>query len=155
MTFRRLVSKCANSFGTNKLSSYFCPLQVGVAVPGGCEAAVHSARRFLQKLPSGHIMVKLDFANAFNSLHRADMLQAVADRIPELYAFCHSAYRHPSTLFFGDFTVLSQEGPQQGDPLGPLLFCNTTQPLLASLSSPFNIGYLDDQTLGGPAERVL
>ena len=101
-------------------------------------------------------MVKLDFTIAFNSLHRrADMLQAVADRIPELYAFCHSAYRHPSNLFFGDFTVLSQEGPQQGDPLGPLLFCNTTQPLLASLSSPFNIGYLDDQTLGGPAERVL
>jgi len=30
-------------------------------------------------------MVKLDFANAFNSLHRRDMLLAVSHRLPELY----------------------------------------------------------------------
>ena len=42
-TLRRLASKCANSFGTNKLTSYFYPHQLGIGTPGGCEAAVHSA----------------------------------------------------------------------------------------------------------------
>jgi len=57
-------------------------------------------------------------------------------------------------LFFGSHTILSEEGPQQGDPLGPLLFCNTVQPLLSSLASELNLGYLDDVTLGGPVDTV-
>jgi len=44
---------------------------------------------------------------------------------------------------------MSQEGPQQGDPLGPLLFCNTIHPLLESLGSVLRLGYMDDVTLGG------
>ena len=44
--------------------------------------------------------VKLDFYNAFNSLHRHDMLLTVLNRVPELYAYCCSAYIHPPTLFF-------------------------------------------------------
>ena len=33
------------------------------------EAAIHSTRRYLQSLAPDHIMVKLDFAKAFNSSH--------------------------------------------------------------------------------------
>jgi len=43
----------------------------------------------------------------------------------------------------------SQEGAQQGDPIGPLLFCNTVHPLLSSLQCILNIGFLDDVVLGG------
>jgi len=57
-------------------------------------------------------------------------------------------------LFFGPHTISSEEGPQHGDPLGPLLFCNTIQPLLSSLASELNFGYLDDVTLGGPVDTV-
>jgi len=57
-------------------------------------------------------------------------------------------------LFFGSHTISSEEGPQQGYPLGPLLFCNTIQTLLSSLASELNLGYLDDVTLGGPADTV-
>jgi len=53
-------------------------------VAGGCEAAVHSASLFLQNMPSDHVLVKLDFNNAFNCLHRRNMLQAISDRLPEL-----------------------------------------------------------------------
>ena len=63
-----------------------------------------------------------DFANAFNSLHRSAMLLSVRDCLPELYAFCLSSYSQPSFLYFGSHVLLSEEGPQQGDPLGPLLF---------------------------------
>jgi hypothetical protein len=71
-TLRSLAAKCANSVGVARLNSNFTPRQLGVGIPGGCEAAIHPTRRFLQSLPAGHVMVKLDFTNAFNSLHRYD-----------------------------------------------------------------------------------
>jgi len=43
-------------------------------------------------MPADNIIVKLDFFNAFNCLHRYDMLQSIADRVPELFPYCHSAY---------------------------------------------------------------
>ena len=51
--------------------------------------------------------------------------------------------------------MMSEEGVQQGDPLGPLLFCLAIKPLLDGVSSEFNIGYLDDITIGGQREGVL
>ena len=59
---------------------------------GGCEAAVHAARRFLRNIPADHAIVKLDFINAFNSLHGGVMLTAVAESAREIYKFCHSSY---------------------------------------------------------------
>ena len=44
---------------------------------------------------------------------------------------------------------MSEEGPQQGDPLGPMLFCLTIHPLLLNLKSELRIGSLDDVALGG------
>ena len=70
------------------------------------------------------------------------------------YVFCFSAYHRPSVLYHAQYTISSQEGPQQGDPIGPLLFCNTIHPMLSSLSSELNIGYLDDLSLGGPPDTV-
>ena len=49
---------------------------------------------------------------------------------------------------------MSQEGTQQGDPLGPLLFCHALHPLLLSLQSKLIIGYLDGNTVGGPKSVV-
>jgi len=60
---------------------------VGVVIPGGCEAAIHSAGRFLEGMPADYVMVNLDFTIAFNSLHRHDMLLSVFNRLPELYAY--------------------------------------------------------------------
>ena len=106
-TLRRLASKCANSFGTNRLRSYFYPHQLGVGMPGGCEAAVHSALRYLEALPPDHVVVKLDFSNAFNSIDRREMFLSVHNRIPELYTLCRSTYNQPSCLFFGPYIVSS------------------------------------------------
>ena len=101
----------------------FAPRQLGFATHGGCKAAVHSTRRLLESLASHHVVVKVDFANVFNNIHRRVMLQAVFDRMPELYAF--SVYYSPSLFFYGPYQLQSQEGTQQSDPLGPLLFCYT------------------------------
>jgi hypothetical protein len=120
-----------------------------VGLPGGCEAAIHATRRYLEGMQEGKIVVKLDFTNAFNSLHRLDMLRDTRERLPELYPYVFSPYSEPSDLHYGSFTLNSSEGPQQGDPIGPPLFNNTIQPLLASLQSELTIGYLDDLTVAG------
>jgi hypothetical protein len=148
--WRRLAAKCANNFATSKLSEYFAPIQLGVGIRGGCEAAVHACRRYLENIPDNHVIAKLDFSNAFNSLHRDAMLNAISTHVPEIYAFCHLAYSTSSILKFGNHTIYSQEGCQQGDPLGPLIFCLTIHPILQSLNSNFKIGYLDDITIAGP-----
>ena len=153
-TLRRLTSKLANTFGISRLATYFSPRQLLVGTPGGCEAAVHASRRFLHSLNDEKVFVKLDFSNAFNSLHRQDMLLAIRERLPEIYAYVFSSYAEPSNLFYGSFELLSSEGPQQGDPLGPLLFSNAIQPLLNSLKSELTVGYLDDLTLAGTEADV-
>ena len=49
---------------------------------------------------------------------------------------------------------MSQEGAQQGDLIGPLLFCNKIHPLLSSLQAPLNLSFLDDVTLASQVETV-
>jgi hypothetical protein len=73
-TLRRVAAKCANVYATAVLTDYLQPIQVGVGTPGGCEAAVHATRRFAESMPAGYCIAKLDFSNAFNSLHRDSML---------------------------------------------------------------------------------
>jgi hypothetical protein len=99
--------------------------------------------------------VKLDFSNAFNCIHRDAVLLAVNDKLPEIFNFCRLAYGQSFILVFGDFQILSAEGIQQGDSLGPLLFCLTIQPLLSSLRSALTIGFMDDLTLGGHLDDVV
>ena len=153
-TWRRLASKCANAVALHKMRSSLLPFQVGVGVKGGCEAAVHAVRRFLSSMTDECVLVKLDFANAFNSLRRDKILEAVYRDVPEIYNFCHSAYSGTSLLQYGEWLIESQEGVQQGDPIGPLLFCLTIQPLLNALNSSLKVGYLDDITLGGSSQVV-
>ena len=117
--WRRLAAKCASRYATIKLAPLLSPLQLGIGVPNGCEAAVHSARRFVESLHGDRAFIKLDFANAFNSLRRDSMLQSVSSELPELFDFCKASYGITSILKFGTGCVQSQEGAQQGDPLGP------------------------------------
>ena len=152
--WRRLSAKCANLFATNKLATYFSPIQLGVGVTGGREAAIHACRRFVLNMPDDFLVVKLDFSNAFNCLHRDSMLESIKQSVPEIYSFCLLSYSNDSVLKFGSRQILSQEGIQQGDPLGPLLFCLTIHPILRELESPFTIGFMDDTTIGGPEPLV-
>ena len=50
--------------------------------------------------------------------------------------------------------IHSCEGIQQGDPLGPLLFCLSIHHLLLALHSELRMSYLDDISLGGDVEDI-
>ena len=128
--------------------------QLGVGVTGGAEAAVHATRRYLGNLPQGHILLKIDFSNAFNSVRRDALLEAVAKYLPDLLPFASSSYTSHSLLTFGVHRLSSEMGTQQGDPLGPLYFCLVVHSLLTSMKSELSIGYLDDFSLGGEAGVV-
>ena len=155
-TLRRLVAKLASHSVVESVGTYISPFQLGSGVPFGAEAAAHSARSYLNDLPSSHILLKLDFENAFNTIRRDKVLEAVAAITPQLLPYVFSCYSSPSTLYLQNTTTLeSREGIQQGDPLGPLLFCLSIQPVILQLSSEFRVFYLDDGTLGGLEKDVL
>lgn len=64
-------------------------------------------------------------------------------------------YKHPTNIYYGENLIISQRGVQQGDPLGPALFCLTIQNIVSSLNMDLNIWYLDDGTIAGHPEDVL
>ena len=89
---------------------------------GGAEAAIHVARKFVQNMKPAEVLVKMDFANAFNTLRRDAMLEAVYRCFPEIYNFCYLSYASHSNLLCHERIIFSQEGPQQGDSFGATAF---------------------------------
>ena len=43
------------------------------------------------------------------------IIEAIRREFPELYNFAHATYNGAPVLQFGEFTILSAEGPQQDD----------------------------------------
>ena len=154
-SLRRLVAKSAGNCVMETMGALLAPHQLGYGTPQGTEAVAHAARIYLQNLQSDNLILKLNFKNAFNCLRRDKMLIAVSEMVPELLPLVHSVYSMPSLLFIGNEVIQSAEGVQQGDPLGPLLFCLTIHSIVSQLRSELRIFYMDDGTLGGTVDDVL
>ena len=146
-TLRRLAAECANRHVIDRRSSELNPIQVGVGVSGGVEAAVHSIHRFVDNMPDDHIFLKLDFVNAFNSVRRDTSLESTANNIPELYKFVFASHSCEANLLFGEHIVLSREGSQQGDPLSEVAFCDAIHPTLLSCNTRTKLAYMNDVKL--------
>ena len=73
---------------------------------------------------------------------------------PTLHSFVHSAYSSSSSHFWVDRTIQSAKGVQQGDPLGPLLFCLSIQHIVTHLELELALFYLDDGSLGGNVDNL-
>jgi hypothetical protein len=97
------------------------------------------------------VVLKVDFANAFNSIKRDKMLTEIKNEFPLLYPFLDQS----SFLFFGEKTIPSEVGVQQGDPCGPMTFSATIQPFVKKLLPELNVWYLDNATLADKPEIVL
>ena len=156
---RRLTAKCLMEAVRDDARQHFAPVQLGVAIPGGAEAAVHTARAWYDrnKGQPGKVLVKLDFKNAFNLVSRQAVLDAAAARFPALTRWVAWCYKQPSELHFGSAHLLSAGGVQQGDPLGPLLFAGALHSLALELrQGPLDMAffYRDDGVVAGDAAAV-
>ena len=158
---KRLVAKTIMQKLSNFSTAFFKPHQLGAGTPSRAEVAAHLIRKYIfNKNQHGcnsenEIILKIDFKNAFNSIRRDVVFKEIQKKLPTIYPIFCQAFSCPSILFYGDSFLLSQEGVQQGDPLGPFLFSLAIQNLINECKSELNIWYLDDGTVAGNAEDVL
>jgi hypothetical protein len=100
----------------------------------------------------------VDLAYAFNSVSRSVLLRIVQHCIPEVYNYVNVSLNIESLLFFGNNTMLSKEGVQQGDPLSPYFFSLVLHSLLlrlAKIPGHFQVWYLDDGVLIGDQQSLI
>jgi hypothetical protein len=102
-------------------------------------------------------VVQVDISNAFNSISRDHMLHRVQEAAPELLPWTYYLYGQSSHLFCGSSVIPSSEGTQQGDPLGPALFCIALHPLISQLSNcglAWQGWFMDDGVLVGTVSAL-
>jgi hypothetical protein len=130
------------------------------------ETIAHSLRSVLHQSSTNpanwknQVVLKVDLANAFNNVSRDAFLRIIDHCFPELSHFANLAYNHTPILRFGEHKILSAEGVQQGDPLGPIFFCFVLQPLILQIATKIpnlrlNMWYMDDGVLVGEKDSLL
>ena len=142
--------------------SALTPLQAGVGLPGGAEAAGLAARLFAERHPDWTVL-KLDLRNAYGETARARALQELkrlgtAEALA-LLAFCSGLMCEPTLVHFAGALIEVYDGLDQGDPAAPLLFCLALQPVLIAIREALPPGafvgaYLDDVTIIVPGEAA-
>lgn len=143
------MAKCFCIGAKSEIAQAFKGKNFGVGCRGGVEAVAHSLRSTLtEHRGSGMALLKIDFKNAFNSIERAAFVPEVVSRFPGLAAWtrwCYSAA--PALIYDHQHIFWSENGVQQGDPLGPLYFCCGLQPFVDKISlmcPPYQKWYMDD-----------
>ena len=151
---RRLTSKICLRKVTAKAIKYLAPYQLGIGVPNAIETILHGLNSLIRgdTVDVHAIFLLLDFENAFNMIGREFFFQEAFRLFPEISHWVQFTYGCAALLFTGADVVLSYIGVQQGDPLGPLLFCLVLQLLLLRVNDKFKgtptPAYLDDATVG-------
>ncbi|XP_065313967.1 uncharacterized protein LOC135923246 [Gordionus sp. m RMFG-2023] len=157
-TYHRLVAKLIASRIKHDAAHILSPYQLGVGIPGGCEAAVHLTRIHLENNPKNESLVKIDFSNAYNTLSRNTFLHSTCFHFPAYTKFLFSCYQSPTILQFNKEKILSVEGIQQGDPLGSILFSLGINDMIKSINSSCTLSlhawYIDDGILSGPSSEI-
>jgi hypothetical protein len=131
-------------------------LQLEFGTRGGTDAIGHALHAALDADASSAVL-QIDFANAFNSLHRATMLQAVAKRLPKvsphvmyLYGARTRGFIIVGELEAHDYQLAAWSAPR--DSLGPLLFVMMLQGPLENAAEAAPIGHIlainNDASLG-------
>ncbi|CAI5493593.1 unnamed protein product [Closterium sp. Naga37s-1] len=145
----RLIAKCALYLTGAAARDFFTPLQLGVAVPGGTEAAIHIIRKYLEENPTA-IALQMDIANAFNAIERAAVFEGLQSTpLAPLLPFC--AAWSPGPMNDADLPTgihFHRAGLRVlGSPVGTADGCATQlREKLATASSPLPlVGRMDPQ----------
>jgi len=109
------------------------------------------------------LRLMLDARNGFNELGRKAMFWTVGHRWAAGARFAFNCYRHQSQLILRRkglpcYTILSEEGVTQGDPLSMILYgtalCPLAERLQAAVPEVVQPWYADDAAMAGPASKV-
>ena len=156
-TLRALVSKVALKFLGNSVDA-LQPLQVGVGGKGPViQAAVVTAKSWVNSLKDDEILLKVDLSNAYNTIARSACLRGIAQYCPDLSRWAAWCLCGTSKVFYGDHIIPCATGVQQGDPLAPLLFSvglHTVIYQADALAGVTQIWYMDDGLLKGPRREI-
>ncbi|KAL0223241.1 hypothetical protein P9112_002631 [Eukaryota sp. TZLM1-RC] len=152
-----IFSACCLSRFNEKAKKILLPFQYGINTTDGVSSAIF-ATHVLFRQNESNVCMSLDFSNAFNSLSRRSIHGALLQYMPELMPYFQSTYSTCSNLHFGDSILSSSSGVQQGDPLGPLLFCLAIHPILLQIQEMLPslklMAYMDDVVLIGDLNIV-
>ncbi|CAN0303380.1 unnamed protein product, partial [Ectocarpus fasciculatus] len=157
MTWRGLIAAGTVREWKPKLEEIFREAnQFGVAVPGGVERVAMEAQLVHQ---TGNWIIQTDCSNAFNTGKRTAVMEQAAKSIPNLVGYIARCYDQipASAVFEMDSgerrTIECRSGVQQGDGMGPPLFCLILIPIIDKLRrkyEPLGVtlkAYMDDITL--------
>ena len=134
----RLASRTIHRKVASKLGERLAPLQLGIGIKGGCEIAARMAQlaydidSTLEKESAHSCLISFDIANAFNTMPRRNVYNALLERAPELVRVFRSLYGGVGQLYSsaGALVGSSCTGLRQGDPLAGLFFDEAFQPTL-------------------------
>ena len=123
---RRLASKCALASAKEETKKFMeTAHQFGVGFAGGVE---HVAALAVNIVAGGGKVFSVDFANAFNRIHRDAAFTAVNEHFPALAAYAFATLAAPLKLHLREKpgeTVEATSGGPQGDPFSPFVFAAT------------------------------
>ncbi|CAM9349249.1 unnamed protein product, partial [Laminaria digitata] len=161
MTWRRLIKAGAVRQWRPRLVEVNREVrQYGVVVRGGVE---HMGLRARTLHETGNWLVLTDGPFAFNTVKRTAVLEEVANCVPSLMPSVAKCYGtipcSPADVFFRvdseeTRTIACSSGVQQGDPMGPAIFCLALRPGLKRFRQEFEgegmeaFAYMDDVSLG-------
>ena len=157
MTWRRLIAAGTVREWKPKMEEIFRGAnQFGVAVAGGVERVAMEAQLVHQ---TGNWVIQTDCSNAFNTAKRTAIMAQAAKSIPDLVGYIARCYDQKPAMAVYEMdsgerrTIECTSGVQQGDGMGPPLFCLTLVPILTEMRERYqDLGvnvqaYMDDITL--------
>ena len=123
---------------------------------------IHGLRDCIEQhwLENDFVVLKVDLKNVFNMVSRQAVLNECGKHFPELLPWASWCYSQHPFLWHPLGCLTSEQGVQQGDPLGPLLFSLVLNILVSEISSRgdcslnYHAWYLDDGALAGPGSSV-
>ena len=152
---RRITGRIMVDCIRQDLTSLVGNMQLCLGQKCGIEHAIHSLRYSFDD-PENEAILLIDAKNAFNVLKRRTALENVNALCPSLHVALQNSDSHPSHLYIGKLTILSQEGTTQGDPLAMAMYGIAILPLISKLHNNFltQNWYTDDGSVVGKLEDI-